>query len=73
MTEDEMITLMSLNDAGKANIIKDKLETEGIICVVNNPKGPVPAKTANKRSIDLRVFLKDLDKALKMIEEDEKG
>lgn len=70
MTEEEMITLMSLDDAAQASIIKIKLETQGIACIMNNQRGPVSAKTAEKRSIDLRVYLKDLDKALKMIGED---
>ncbi|HKR03882.1 MAG TPA: DUF2007 domain-containing protein [Bacteroidia bacterium] len=72
MTKEETITLLSLNDAAEATIIKKKLETEGITCFVNNQKGAVPAKTAEKRNIDLRVYLKDLDKALKMISEDER-
>jgi len=73
MTKEETITLLSLNDAAEANIIKNKLETEGIACFMNNQRNPVASKMADKRNIDLRVYLKDLDKALKMIAGDEKA
>jgi putative signal transducing protein len=73
MTEEEMITLMSLDDVAEATIIKNKLETEGIACFMNNKRGSIPSKTVDRRNIDIRVYLKDLDKALKMIADDEKG
>ena len=69
MTE-ETITLMSLDDVSEASIIKTKLETEGIACFMNNIRNPVPEKLAKKRNIDLSVYLKDLDKALHLIEKD---
>ncbi len=66
----ETITLISLEDAAEANIIKNKLETEGIICFINNKRGPVPVKVIDRRSIDIKVYFKDLDHALKMIDDD---
>ena len=73
MTEEETITLLSLNDAAEANVIKFKLETEGITCFVgNSQRNQVNSKTSAKRGVDLRVYLKDLDKALKMINDEEK-
>lgn len=70
MTE-EIITLMSLDDLAEANIIKTKLETEGIACFMNNRKKSIPARSANQSgNIDIRVYHKDLDQALKLISED---
>jgi hypothetical protein len=73
MTEEETITLLSLKDASEASVIKLKLETEGIACFMDSSKSnQVNSKIGPRRSVDLRVYLKDLDKALKMINDDEK-
>lgn len=72
MTE-ETITLMSLDDLVEANIIKTKLETEGIVCFMNNKRNSVPAKSVAGSSIDIKVYLKDLDKALQLIADDHKA
>ena len=70
MTEEETITLMSLDDAAEATIIKTKLETKGIACFMNKKRNPIPEKVMKQRHFDLSVYMKDLDKALKLIEED---
>lgn len=69
MTE-EIITLLSLDDAGAASVIKTKLETQGITCFMNKKTHPIPRKIMEQRNIDIRVYLKDLDKALLLIAEE---
>lgn len=66
----DTITLLSLVDLTEANIIKTKLETQGIACFMNNKRHPVPSKAAAMGNIDIKVYMKDLDKALKLIAED---
>lgn len=72
MTEDELITLLSLDDFSEATILKTKLETEGIPCFMNNKRTAIPEKTIMQRHFDLRVYMKDLDKALILIADDYK-
>ena len=73
MTEEETITLLSLNDAAEASVIKFKLETGGIACFMgSSQRDHLNSKTSAKRGVDLRVYLKDLDKALKVINDEEK-
>ena len=69
MTE-ELITLMSLDDVAQANVIKTKLETEGIACFMNNCTKSISAKRTRNRIIDLRVYMRDLDKALQLISDE---
>jgi hypothetical protein len=69
MTE-ETITLMSLADLEEATLIKTRLETKGITCFMNNKQKPLPLKPVEKRHYDIKVFMKDLDKALQVIEEE---
>ena len=66
----EIITLLSLDDLAEANIIKSKLETEGIACFMNNSRKSLNSKSS--KPIDIRVYMQDLDKALHLIEEDAK-
>lgn len=69
MTE-ETITLMSLNDIAQANVIKTKLETQGIACFMNDKKGNATVKVSLRKKIDIKVYMKDLDKALSLIGDD---
>lgn len=65
---EDLITLLSLDDLTQANIIKNKLETEGIECYMNDKaKG---GQVRKQKFVDLRVNMKDLDRALKLIEND---
>ncbi len=66
--EGELITLLSLDDARKASEIKDKLEQKGIACYMG--KGWRKNATKLKSPVDLRVNIKDLDEALKLISDD---
>ncbi|GEM_PF-2951769 len=68
MTSDELITLVSLSDLTEAHIVRNKLETQGIPCFINE-KGLRKIKST-VQTIDIRVYLKDLDKALKLISDD---
>lgn len=67
--EKDLITFLSLGDYRKASAIKKKLEQAGIRCYFNklNPKNTTKIKVPT----DLLVSLKDLDKALKVIENHE--
>lgn len=69
MTE-ETITLMSLNDMAQATVIKTKLETEGIACFMNDKKANTSVKVSLRKKIDIKVYMKDLDKALSLIGDD---
>jgi hypothetical protein len=66
--EGELITLLSLDDARKAAEIKSKLEGKGIACFMG--KGWRKGSAKLKSPVDLRVKIKDLDEALKLISED---
>ena len=72
MTE-EIITLMSLDNVAEANIIKNKLETKGITCFMNNRKSLQQKSISPLQNIDIRVYHKDLDQALKLISDDLAG
>ncbi|MFI5219266.1 MAG: putative signal transducing protein [Bacteroidia bacterium] len=72
MTE-EIITLMSLDNVAEANIIKTKLETQGIACFMNNRKSLPQKSISPVQNIDIRVYHKDLDHALKLISDDLTG
>jgi hypothetical protein len=67
--EGELITLLSLDDGRKASEIKDKLEQKGIACYME--KGWRKKAARLKSPVDLRVNIKDLDEALKLISDDQ--
>jgi hypothetical protein len=64
----ELITLLSLDDAQKASAIKKKLEEQGIACYMG--KGWRKNATRLKKPVDLRVNIKDLNEALRLISEE---
>lgn len=66
--EGELITLLSLDDARRASQIKEKLEQKGIACFMGKGWRKNAAKL--KSPVDLRVNIKDLDEALKLISDD---
>ena len=70
MPEKDLITLLSLDDAAKADIIKSRLETEGISCFMKAGRKNSPSPVPSTRPIDLRVYMKDLDRALTLISDD---
>ncbi len=66
--QEELITLLSLDDAQKASAIKKKLEEQGIACYLG--KGWRKNATRLKKPVDLRVNIKDLKEALRLIAEE---
>ncbi|MBL7929277.1 MAG: hypothetical protein JNL47_07375 [Bacteroidia bacterium] len=66
--EGELITLLSLDDARRASEIKEKLEQKGIACYMGKGWRKNAAKL--KSPVDLRVNIKDLDEALKLISDE---
>ncbi len=72
MPEKELITLVSIA-SGEADAVRKKLETEGISCFMKSDRRKSRRKPAGK-PVDIRVYMKDLDRALLLIadEKDDK-
>ncbi|MCC6384630.1 MAG: hypothetical protein LC117_04410 [Bacteroidia bacterium] len=65
---EELITLLSLEDVKKASALKSKLEQEGIECHLD--KGWKTSAVKLKKPIEFRIELRNLQKALQIIEDD---
>jgi hypothetical protein len=71
MSKKELITLLSLDDAAQAGQILSKLETEGIECFMKTRrKRFTEAAAPPGKPVDIRVYMKDLDRALQLIAEE---
>jgi hypothetical protein len=71
MQEKELITLVSIT-SDQAEGIRNKLETEGITCFMKSRHGK-SKKLPEDKPVDIRVYMKDLDRALSLISDDEPG
>jgi hypothetical protein len=65
MEQDDLVSVFTLNDPGKADIIKNALEAEGIRCELG---GEHQAGFTGLFEIDVLVREADADRALKLIE-----
>jgi hypothetical protein len=71
MSKKELITLLSLDDAAQAGQILSKLETEGIECFMKTRRTRFTEAAAPPgKPVDIRVYMKDLDRALQLIAEE---
>lgn len=72
MPNKDLITLLSVEDEGQFETIRTRLEAEGISCFLKARRKAVQDLDVKDgpKPVDIRVYLKDLDRALQLISDD---